>query len=319
MPALSKILRYVSVFLVATLGPFVPGVGVAIYNTIFQTEIDGVDKMGAQIWASFWEWARVYVAIHWDRFLWTSAGIMGVWAIVTHGYPFIKRSMKRRILVRRVGIRAFLPRNTEQEKKESWDDCAHHLNDVNNNAILISGANGWATFGSPSSPLHDVINNFGKSVKILLVYPYSEAIEMRAANVEVDVNDYRNELVKTLSFCKKLKNRGSDIEVRLFDWPPVWKMIFSSDRLWLQHYEYGKHVDNTPAYSFDRTPDPSALYNPFRAEFTRMWERAESINLSASINSLLKIMESQHRPVACSSCDGGPAGKMLRAQTASRQ
>ncbi len=316
MIALSKFPRFVSVLLVATLGPFVPGVGVAIYNTAFQTEIDGVDKMGAQIWASFWEWARVYVPMHWDRFLWSSAAIMGAWALITHGYPFIKRSMKRRILVRRVGIRAFLPRNTDQEKRESWDDCARHLKDANNDVILISGANGWATFGSSEAPLHEVVKSFGRSIKILLVFPYSEAIEMRAANVDVDVNDYRNELVKTLSFCKQLKNKGSDIEVRFFDWPPVWKMIFSHDRLWLQHYESGKHVDNTPAYSFDRSPNPSALYHPFRAEFTRMWERAEPIPLNTSIKNLLKSMESQHRPVSCSACDGGPAGKRLQAQAA---
>lgn len=310
---LKKLAKLVRVAIVALAVPFVPGVGVAIYNTLFETQYDGVDKAGAEIWATFWKWASVYVPMHWDRFLWTSATIMAIWVLLDHGLTFIVRSFKRRFLVKRVGIRAFLPRSTDQERKESWDDCVDHLLDAGNDTILIAGANGWETFGKEDSPLHEVIRGFSKKVQILLVYPYSEAIELRANNVGVGADKYREDLVKTLSFCKNLKNSGHNIEVRFFDWPPVWKMIFSHNRLWLQHYGPSKHVNEMPAYSFGRDPNPSSLYHPFYTEFTRMWERSEPVNLSLSIKHMMAAMEQQPRPVACSSCDGRPAGKLSSA------
>jgi hypothetical protein len=296
MYVLKKILQYgwraIASFVVA----LIPGVFVAAYNTLWEADIDGVDKMSAHAWSHFLKWTSGYVLTHWDRFLWTAAGIVVVWGALSHGKHFVIRTWKRRILFKRIGIRAYLPRDTAEDKKASWDDCVRFLVHDGNDTICLLGANGWETFGRPEAPLHPVLKQFRGTVRILLVYPFSDALETRAANIGETVDVYRRNIFASIDYCRMLKLQGKDIEVRFFDWPLVWKMIFSRDRLWLQHYEDGKHVDHTAVYSFGREPNPSSLYHPFRAEFNRIWDRAEIVPLNLAVDVLQRTLEETASP-----------------------
>ncbi len=309
MSTQKKILRVPWVVVAALAAPFAPGVVVAVYNTLAGKTIGSVDGFSAMVWANFWKWVTDYVPSHPVRALWFSAVVVFLWVFFSNGLPFIKRAWRRRILFQRVGIRGYLPRETDADKKASWSDCVQFLSDPGNDTICILGANGWETFGAPKAPLHSLLERFGGSVRILLVHPFSDSLDMRAASIGADIEHYRSNIFQSLGFCRTLRRKGLDVSVRLSDWPPVWKMIMSRDRLWLQHYKHGEQVDDTPVYSFGREP-MSSLYHPFRLEFQRMWDRAESVEIHLSDSVLRRALASRPLPTVCGKCDGTPAGRL---------
>lgn len=265
------------------LGQFAPGILTAASNSIFGASIGDSDEMGAIIW----HWASSYPLQHPDRALWLTAILLLLAAVHGHGWPFLKRQWGRRLVLQKIGIRAYMHRSDDPSRKKSWDDCVRHLT-RNNDVIFLAGANGWDTFGDVNSPLHKVFLDFEGTINVLLIHPSSLFLETRCNSVREKVANYKVNLKRSLFFLKQLKGQGKNVEVRLFDQPPGWKMIFSHNMLWLQHYEDGKSVEFTPAYGFERHPKPGSLYYPFRVEFQRMWDRSEKISLSGTNGDLTK-------------------------------
>ncbi len=311
------------------LGQFAPGILTAIYNQITGSKLQSADEMGATIWAKIWYlattypfqlqsademgtriWAKIwhltaaYPFLYPHRVLWSTALLMVLVVLYSHGLPFIKRMWQRRIILEKIGIRAYIKRDTIDSRKDSWNDCAEHV--TKSPFIYMALANGWETFGDANSPLHGALRNFSGDVKVILLHPESTHADTRSASARENRANYKINTKKSTQVCRKLKSENKSISLALYDWYPVWKMIISNDMLWLQHYEDGKPVDTTPVYSFSRTPTPGSLYHPFLSDFLRMWDRAEKLDLSLSekkINTHLKREPSSK----CDSCPGAEA------------
>ena len=189
----------------------------------------------------------------------------------------IRELAEKNEMLEGVGLRGFSPHNDKNSRKQNWDNFVDELNskDYPNN-ISILGASGSETFGRRQSYLYDFLNNFkGVEIKILLLKPYSDGFASRVHSLgtnNTDESSYAREIEEALSFCKQLANSGKKISVRLYEDMPIWKMIFADDRLWLQYYRSGTHVDLTSVYMFQsRRNIESSLYYPLYTVFERRW------------------------------------------------
>jgi hypothetical protein len=149
MSTLSKIFQIKNLWLPIALGlgQFAPGIITAAYNHFFGTNMAGADEMGATIWVATWRWCSTYPWQHYDRALWVSAALLAITASYRHGWPFFQRQWLRRLLLQNIGIRAYMRRESDESRKESWGDCVSHLLDTENDTIRMLVANGWETFG----------------------------------------------------------------------------------------------------------------------------------------------------------------------------
>jgi len=270
--------------------PFVPGIILGAIDSVFGNHVESADSLGMQIWAVTKLQLSQYFSRGIINSVWGFAAALFAITLASKGIPYIYRMPTKLILLRKIGARGFIPRNSNDAKKRSWDDCAIFLEETGNSSIFIMGANGWDTFGEKNSPLNKVLEEFRGSIRVLIMHPSSQGVQARAMSTKTTPGKYKANIVNSVLFCKSLHDCGRDISIRLFRWPPVWKLIFSDDRLWLQYYEEQKHIDDTHVYSFNRSPEDSSLYRPFMTEFKRSWDDSLEVDLNRTRTDIRKYL-----------------------------
>jgi hypothetical protein len=171
------------------------------------------------------------------------------------------------------GIRAFSTHDTTESRKKDWELISSDVARASKSEspLWIMGATGKHTFADHTSPLHACILEYAGPIKLLLIRPESDGFRHRVEKVPVNPEAFRDEILESLEFCKNLHKAGKNIEVKLYDGPPIWKMIAIPDSLWLQHYAAGRQVDETPAYGFLWVDKRPTIVDGLRAAFIKRW------------------------------------------------
>jgi len=211
--------------------------------------------------------------------IWT---LVAIWLLIqfrNHIVSFIAENSRRKSLLTEVGLFEFWPDANVDSREAQWSEMSVRIINPPQTVLKIIGATGWDSFGAKSSPLHDALHSFEGRVFVILMNPESEYLGERAASVSMATATYRNQIRKSLKCLKELKKRGHYIDVRLYNSPPNWKMIFTPLTLWLQHYRNDKHVAESPVYMFYATSDMQGLYHAYAKDFDRIWRLSDEYEL----------------------------------------
>jgi hypothetical protein len=112
--------------------------------------------------------------------------------------------------------------------------------------ILIN--TGQPIFAAKTSFLYNpIISKAADNVKVLLLNPKATPImEQRAREAGYVLDDYKNEIVKSIEFCKRQK-----IDCRLFNFLSPWRLfIFDDERVYVQLYLANRSGDTSPIYGY---------------------------------------------------------------------
>lgn len=188
--------------------------------------------------------------------------------------PILIRERRYAQMLEGIGLREFSYHNTEQQRNSDWQRCVAEIRDARPNVLCLLGATGWETFGSPQAPMHDLLRDFQGRIYILLLKPDGPGFKRRVT--DLDKNDFlfNQQIIDSIDYCKTLvQKHKKDIEIRLYEDEPIWKMIFSDRYLWLQYYDPADDVDNTPVYTLQTrdSSTASSLYYPLVRVFQRRW------------------------------------------------
>jgi hypothetical protein len=194
-----------------------------------------------------------------------------------------------------VGLMSFRPHNNEKEK--DWSSYVDLLNSTSDTQLSILGAAGYETFSSVNSPLHNYLNQTNAEIRILLLNPDSKFFKHRCVNVGVNETKYSGWIYDSIDYCKKLKiEKNKAIELRLYDDYPIWKMVFSPEYMWLQHYQKEKHVKDVHVYFFQTGSSSlgrTSLYYPLTSVFRRRWENGFNVDLETWTRPQLQTKKSK--------------------------
>lgn len=189
---------------------------------------------------------------------------------------------KHKEIISKIGFRDFYPNKTQEEKSQSLNNLHAQLQAENPNNIRIMAVTGSYTLGDPASPLHKFLETFDGEIRILLIEPYCESFTHRARSLNQNEDNYAEEIQKSVDFCKKLRNSGKSVLLKLYTQRPIWKMIFTEEYLWLQYYNSGSSIDKTPVYCFFSNKDKTSMYYPLTNVFNKRWmhDKNKDVDLS---------------------------------------
>lgn len=196
--------------------------------------------------------------------------------------PKLIRGQQLESLVQKVGLRSFSTHSERKEKTTNWDACKKDITASMSAQLNILGSGGYETFSASDAPLYELVTTFQGELRILLLDPLSPAFRQRCANVNVSESVYCDWIYKSIELCQRLKStKNQAVEIRLYSDYPIWKMIFTTEYMWLQWYQ-NTDVDNTPVYCFQTIKDEqkTSLYYPLTSVFLRRWEGGTRIDLN---------------------------------------
>lgn len=189
------------------------------------------------------------------------------------------------------GIEGFHSLQTPEEKEAGWAACTDKIKKVSKGELRIAVFTGASTFSYESkqanhlSPLREAVLEHKGDLKILMMQKgcdaWRQCIERfgsgdKAARYRQELEDGYD---RALDFCDGLaKTKPYDlrsIEVRAYDRPPLWKMVFmGTEHIWLQYYIPGQHVDDRPAYIVNCAV-PGGMAHPLESVFDYRWEMSK--------------------------------------------
>jgi len=130
----------------------------------------------------------------------------------------------------------------------------------------------------------DAINRCSRAdraVRFLLCRPDSEGLRKIAQSAKRDENLFRKVVLETLRALAVLKKeQAKNVEVRLYDDFPVFRLMFINDEICLaSHYVLGKGGDGSEApqmhvVKIRASRDVESLYFGFRSYFDRVWQES---------------------------------------------
>ncbi|MBB4391791.1 hypothetical protein [Bradyrhizobium sp. ERR14] len=203
-------------------------------------------------------------------------GYLVLFAVIWRTRRTLRVAQIERTLAVRAGIGGWWPNaKPGDDGSAPWADLCAEIARPENRTLLVLGANGIDTFGRPGAPLHDVLQAFRGTVRVILAHPDSEQTKGRAAAVGVKAVEYKRAITTSVALLRDLRRQHHAVDGRFYDGQPNWKMIITSRTAWIQYYAPGQHVDGSPVWRFDGNDDGSGLYYLFAAEFERIWRRCE--------------------------------------------
>jgi hypothetical protein len=188
----------------------------------------------------------------------------------------LREATAERALAIKAGIGGRWPHaRTNDTDGAPWPDLCAEISRYDNDALFILCANGLETFGRPSSPLFNAMQDFLGQTRVILIDLNSSYAAGRAAAVSQTAAEYKKAIATSVKRLRDLRHQQHSVEGRFYDGLPNWKMIITNRTAWIQYYTPGKHVQETPVWRFDTTEQGSGLYHLFRLEFERIWRRCE--------------------------------------------
>lgn len=109
--------------------------------------------------------------------------------------------------------------------------------------------------------------------KILLLNPFSRAVDQRATEIQMDAKSFRRGIQSSIEELGKLIKEGSKIEVRVFNTKPIFSFFIFNERLFLSFYIKNKDRQNSLAFEIHRG---ATLYEVFTSYFKMLWEKQDS-------------------------------------------
>jgi hypothetical protein len=172
-------------------------------------------------------------------------------------------------LITRTGLTAHWPHGRNDGTGASWVSLCRAIRRPPQ-FVWILGANGADTFSLPNSPLYEVLEDFPNSLRVMLAHPDSEFTSARATDVHTDQKEYRRLIIQSVERLKALYARRQNIEARYYWDRPTWKMIITGRSMWVQYYQPGQHVANTPVFRF-AAGTRNNLYQSFYQKYEHLW------------------------------------------------
>ena len=114
-----------------------------------------------------------------------------------------------------------------------------------------------------------------KDIQILLLDPDSEYVAQRANELGVhSAEDIKQGILHTISDIKLLKDEAPDmsIEVRTYNAPPIWSLIFLDEILYVS--SYAKGIPGYESRCYRVRARRGSLYYVFEKYFEYMWSIA---------------------------------------------
>ncbi|MDP1667014.1 MAG: hypothetical protein Q8L79_18065 [Methylobacter sp.] len=183
-----------------------------------------------------------------------------------------RENEKLKGLIEAYGIKGFFPYIDEPIRRNEWDTLLKYLKLSQPQNLNILALNGWDTFGSESAPLHDFLMNYKGELRILLIDPECKESELRRSGLQLPENKFKTDYEKTKAFCDALKANNVNVELKLYDQKPIWKMITTESYMWLQHYDKFTHVNKNPVYEIYKDKNKTSLFFPLIEVFIKRWK-----------------------------------------------
>jgi hypothetical protein len=168
-------------------------------------------------------------------------------------------------LIEAFGIKGFYPYISQDQRKKEWDILIDEFHKARPQNLKILALNGWGTFTSEQSPLHDYLKKFDGELTVLLIDPNCKACSIRRTTLGVDEQQFILDHKKSVEFCKELKQKNIKIRLFFYSQTPIWKMIGTESYIWLQHYDKRSHVEENPVYEFYKDTEKTSMYFPLMA------------------------------------------------------
>ncbi len=143
--------------------------------------------------------------------------------------------------------------------------------------VLAIGSSGASTFADRVGDLSSVLDRC-LGARIMLVNPCSSQVQARfqaGAHPAHGLSAFREEVRQSIAHLKRLKAIGKDVRLKLYDDPPIIKMMILGDYLWLQHYHAELDAQTMPEYVVRRHRALPGLYTLYAHYFTQRWENAQ--------------------------------------------
>lgn len=182
-----------------------------------------------------------------------------------------RENEKLKRLVEAYGIKGFFPYIDEHVRKAEWNTLINYLESSQPQNLNILALNGWETFGIDSAPLHNFLMNYKGELRILLIDPECEESDLRRSGLNIPEKKFKADFKNTREFCDSLKDNNVNIELKLYDQKPIWKMITTESYMWLQHYDKFTHVNTNPVYEIYKDKNKTSLFFPLIDVFIKRW------------------------------------------------
>jgi len=117
------------------------------------------------------------------------------------------------------------------------------------------------------------LNNKNR-IRFLLMNPDSQALERRAKIKQNDLPSRKADILSSIGRLKNLtKNYGIDIEIKLFDQFPNWRLIIiGGSKVYLTFYSIEKEGYNSPMIELNKDINSNdTLFYPINSEFEEVW------------------------------------------------
>lgn len=230
---------------------------------------------------------KEYLTIGWDKHpgLLITIALL-IFVLSTALLAIIRKWLPTRALVSRLG--AVLTASYPTEDPELAADFRESVRDQilddlkSTSHLRILGATGYNTFamggkgwtGARSAFLYDILDSAPTTteIDIVLMHPDSKFAKARAAQIGVDVNVFRDEILASIGRCVELRKAGKSVRCFLFhERPLVWKLIITDKHVWQQAYPVDGHVEYSGINLFRRRGNANSptvamsnsLYAPF--------------------------------------------------------
>lgn len=195
------------------------------------------------------------------------------------------------------GIEGIHPLKTAEEKKAGWEACVEKIGVVRYDTVRIAVFTGASTFTtlptqdnteSHQAPLRKALDDHEGRLEILLMQPDCDAwkqcigefAKRNKPKEEVFRQELRTAYQAAYEFCNTLADKPwyelMSIEVRVYDRPPLWKMLIMGQYIWLQHYARGAPVDGLPAYVVRRGVKGGMAY-ALQSVFDYRWKNSSVV------------------------------------------
>ncbi len=191
------------------------------------------------------------------------------------------------------GLFFFRPNSTERQIRKSENFLRDES--VGCGFLYVRGATGWETFSSSESPLYQATKSC-RDVRIILIYPLSEAVIQRSHDLKMNVNKYREQIYESIEFLRSLKRgsgRPESLMLKMYQGYPFWKYIILDNYVWVQQYPVGDHVRNSPSYAYERVPRfNKGVFDHLVNQFLRYWS-SHHLGVYNFDNDEVKFFDSQ--------------------------
>ncbi len=221
--------------------------------------------------------AKQFLAV-WGRLAHTSWALIATDTILAVGLMIGFRALHRAFRARRLatmandaGLVEYFPHHPRAaEPRLAIVEEKHGAGRM----VYAIGSSGAGTVPDRVGSLSTVLDQC-LGARIMLANPFHPET---AARIEAglhparDVAAFREEICASIALLKRLKAIGKDVRLKLYEDPPLIKMLLLGDYLWFQHYHAELHAQAMPEYVVRRHHTQPGLYTLYAHYFRQRWD-----------------------------------------------